>query len=174
MVQELKDLYKRIAKDKSIFRIYLTGQGRVFSAGMDLSARGNATSNDEETHLAQMNAFRALLSAIEDAPQVTIAIINGSCYGGGNGLAFANDVRICTREATFNLTEVRLGLAPCAISPVLAREWGIPLFRSAMLTGRPVPAEIWCRGGYGGVVWGDVGGLGEELWGLCAGGVGGL
>lgn len=140
MVEELKNLYRRIAQDPTVFRIYLTGQGRVFCAGMNLGASGLATSADEGKHLAQLKNFRDLLTAIERAPQVTVALINGPCYGGGNGLAFVNDIRISTRDTTFNLTEVRLGLSPCAISPYLAREWGIALFRSAMLTGRPVTA----------------------------------
>jgi len=140
MVEELKSLYERIARDESIFRIYLTGKGKAFCAGMDLGASGSATSANEKQHIYALEKFQSLLHAIAGAPQVTIALINGPCYGGGNGLAFANDIRVSTREATFNLTEVRLGLSPCAISPILAREWGIPLFRSAMLIGMPVTA----------------------------------
>ncbi|KAH7368445.1 ClpP/crotonase-like domain-containing protein [Plectosphaerella cucumerina] len=141
LVSGLKDAYTRIARDSSIFRIYLTGQGRVFCAGMNLSPSNSTPPPGEDTHRAQLAEFRGLLQAIEDAPQVTVALINGPCYGGGNGLAFANDIRISVRDATFNLTEVKLGLAPCAISPVLAREWGLALCRSAMLTARPVTAE---------------------------------
>ncbi|PKS05092.1 hypothetical protein jhhlp_008459 [Lomentospora prolificans] len=140
MVDELKALYDRLARDASVFRIYLTGQGKVFCAGMDLGASGSATSANEQQHISGLEKFQGLLRAIEKAPQVTVALINGPCYGGGNGLAFANDIRVSTREATFNLTEVRLGLSPCAISPVLAREWGVPLLRSAMLTATPVTA----------------------------------
>ncbi|KAH7120487.1 ClpP/crotonase-like domain-containing protein [Dactylonectria macrodidyma] len=140
ITRELGNLYRRVAQDTSVSRIYLTGQGPVFCAGMSLSAPEQTAKSDQNQHLAELEEFRGLLSAIENAPQVTIALINGPCYGGGNGLAFANDIRISTRDATFNLTEVRIGLSPCAISPCLAREWGIPLFRSAMLTGRPVTA----------------------------------
>lgn len=138
LVSGLRDAYDTIARDPSIFRVYLTGQGRVFCAGMNLSPTASPSSSD---HLAQLRAFRDLLAAIERSPQVTIALINGPCYGGGNGLAFANDIRVCVRSATFLLTEARLGLAPCAISPVLAREWGLALTRSAMLTARPVTAQ---------------------------------
>lgn len=141
MVDELQALYERLAQDASVFRIYLTGQGKVFCAGMDLGASGSATSADEKQHTAGLRKFQSLLRAIEGAPQVTVALINGPCYGGGNGLAFANDIRLSTRGATFNLTEARLGISPCAISPVVAREWGVPLFRSATLTAAPLPAS---------------------------------
>ncbi|KAH7139751.1 ClpP/crotonase-like domain-containing protein [Dactylonectria estremocensis] len=138
ITKELGNLYRQVAQDTSVSRIYLTGQGPVFCAGMHLGASESTANFTQDKHLAELEEFSGLLSAIENAPQVTIALINGPCYGGGNGLAFANDIRISTRDATFNLTEVRIGLSPCAISPCLAREWGIPLFRSAMLTGRPV------------------------------------
>ncbi|KAH6675393.1 ClpP/crotonase-like domain-containing protein [Plectosphaerella plurivora] len=141
LVSGLKDAYSRIARDPSIFRIYLTGQGSVFCAGMNLAPPKAGSPSNEEANRAQLADFKGLLQAIENAPQVTVALINGPCYGGGNGLAFANDIRVSVRDATFNLTEVKLGLAPCAISPVLAREWGLALCRTAMLTARPVAAK---------------------------------
>ncbi|KAG5758617.1 hypothetical protein H9Q72_013254 [Fusarium xylarioides] len=147
LVEELRELYQRIAQDPTIFRIYLTGQGHIFCAGMNLSTSGSATAGDAETHRRQLKNFCGLLQSIASSPQVTIALINGPCYGGGNGLAFANDIRLCTRDATFNLSEVRLGLSPCAISPYLAREWGVPLLRRASLTGRPVtPGQLFATG----------------------------
>lgn len=140
MVESLRALYEQLATDVSIHRIFLTAQGKVFCAGMDLSTSGKATVTDEQGHASQLAATQALFCAIDNAPQTTIALINGPCYGGGNGLAFVNDIRIAVQSATFNLTEVRLGLSPCAISPYLLREWGIAFTRAAMLTARPVTA----------------------------------
>ncbi|CAI4211996.1 unnamed protein product [Parascedosporium putredinis] len=104
MVDELQALYERLAQDASVFRIYLTGQGKVFCAGMDLGASGSATSADEKQHTAGLRKFQSLLRAIEGAPQP--------------GWAF-----------------------PLRHLPVVAREWGVPLFRSATLTAAPLPAS---------------------------------
>lgn len=140
MVNNLRKVYELFAHDNSVSRIYLTGRGSVFCAGMDLSASGKATAADREAHESQLAQTLALFHAIENCPKTTVALINGPCYGGGNGLAFVHDIRVATSNSTFNLTEVRLGLAPCAISTSILREWGIAFCRAAMLTGRPVTA----------------------------------
>lgn len=175
LVAGLRDAYARIARDPSIFRVHLTGQGAVFCAGMNLSPPPPGDAAREDAHRAHLAEFRGLLRAIEDAPQVTVALINGPCYGGGNGLAFANDIRVAVRGATFSLTEAKLGLAPCAISPVLAREWGLALCRSAMLTARPVTAEelraagaIYALADDAGSLHGDVMEELEKRLGTCA------
>jgi hydroxymethylglutaryl-CoA lyase len=71
---------------------------------------------------------------------VTIAQVDGPSYGGGVGLAFACDVRLVTQNTKWALTEVKLGVQPAIISRFMAREWGFPFFREAMLSGRDVHA----------------------------------
>lgn len=54
---------------------------------------------------------------LQNSPTPVIGVINGSCYGGGNGLAAACDIRVAASpDLTFNLTEVKLGVAPAVIS----------------------------------------------------------
>lgn len=50
-------------------------------------------------------------------------------------------VRLCSRSASFTLSEAKLGLCPAVISKYVVREWSVPLARQAMLTGRPVTVD---------------------------------
>lgn len=56
-------------------------------------------------------------------------------------LIFHPPVRLCPRSVSFTLSEAKLGLCPAVISKYVVREWGVPLARQAMLTGRAVTAE---------------------------------
>lgn len=58
-----------------------------------------------------------MFKTVEEFPKPVIAVINGSCYGGGNGLAMACDIRIAAKDdITFNLSEVKIGFIPAIIS----------------------------------------------------------
>lgn len=130
LVRELTDTIKSLSSQFStISRIAITGEGRYFCSGVDLQSR------------AQSHSLLGLLDAISQAPQVTVALINGPCYGGGVGLAFACDVRLASSAATFTLSEARLGFAPAFVTRYIVREWGPALARSAMVTAKPVTAE---------------------------------
>jgi len=89
----------------------------------------------------QFQNLRDLFHTIDECPKTTIAMINGPCFGGGVGLAFVCDIRLSTSQATFTLSEVRLGVCPATISKYVIREWGISYTRAAMLTARPIKAS---------------------------------
>ncbi|OLL22220.1 3-hydroxypropionyl-coenzyme A dehydratase [Neolecta irregularis DAH-3] len=129
-----------LAANPQIRIIVITGGGPFFCTGMDLTT---VTEHNPQ----QPPVIQTLFEAVDRSPKTTIALINGSCYGGGVGLAFACDIRIALPSVTFNLSEVKRGLAPATISRYLVREWGTTLAREAMITGRPVPAsEMLSRG----------------------------
>lgn len=132
MITSLIDLFKDAAKDRSYFRIILTNSGKYFCTGMDLK---NAT---VETRKQNFLLLRDLFNTIDASPQTTIAVVNGSAFGGGVGLAFACDIRLASEATSFRLTEVRLGICPAVISKFVFREWGLAFAREAMLSARPV------------------------------------
>jgi len=136
MIRDLTALFQQLSLDKGIFRIVLTGEGKFFCTGMDLT-------NDSGTPHEQFTDLRCLFEAVDNCPQTTIAAVNGPCFGGGVGLAFVCDLRIFTSKATVKLSEVQLGLCPAVISKYLIREWGFNFARAAMLTAREVsPSEL--------------------------------
>lgn len=141
MMHDLTHLFEKLSHDLSVFHIIITGKGKYFCTGMDVSKNGTVTDGDLAGKETQFLALNELFEVIERSPQVTIAMINGSCYGGGIGLAFSCDIRLAACQSTFTLSEVRLGLAPAVISRMVIREWGQAVAREAMLTARPVSAQ---------------------------------
>lgn len=145
MVQYLRSVMDTFSADPTIQVIVLTNKGKYFCTGMDLSSEGPATTGTTKTQLSNL---LSTFECINTCPKVTIALIDGTCYGGGVGLAFACDIRIVNNDQTrFILSEVKRGLIPATISKYIVREWGPSLAREAMITGRAVrPEELKRRG----------------------------
>lgn len=143
MVEGITNLFRSLANDPSVFQIVLDAEGKFFCTGMDLSASGSTSSNDPKLKEEYYQKVEDLFSSITNAPQTTIASVNGKCFGGGVGLAFACDVRLVSSDARFTMTEIKLGLSPATISRHIIRELGIPFAREAMLSGRELnPVEL--------------------------------
>ncbi|ETS77225.1 hypothetical protein PFICI_11099 [Pestalotiopsis fici W106-1] len=138
MIEQLTTFFDQSATDGSIRRIVITAQGKFFCTGMDLSQQG-PVAKDQSASDNQFNRLTRLFEAIDRAPQVTVAAINGPAFGGGIGLAFACDIRIGVSAAALTLSEVKLGLCPATISKYVIREWGLAFAREAMLSGRTIP-----------------------------------
>ena len=140
MTEDLTKLFHDLAHDQSVFHIVLAATGKFFCTGMDLSGGGAA---DQSMDTDYYTKVEDLFSAIDNAPQTTIAVIDGPCYGGGVCMGTICDIRLVSSKARWTMSEIKLGLSPAIISRYMAREWGIPFMREAMLTGREVtPAEV--------------------------------
>ena len=116
---------------------------------MDLSASGTAVgrSSSQPSQPTQLAILATLFDTIAQSPKVTIAAVNGACFGGGVGLAFACDLRVFSSNASIALSEVKLGLAPATISRYVVREFGVGFARETMLSARRVgAAELERRG----------------------------
>lgn len=141
MISDLTTVVNDANNDSMISRIILTANGKFFCTGMDLGkqsspvATGGSKSNDQFERLTK------LFEVIDQSPKVTIACLNGPAFGGGVGLAFVCDIRICVKTAAVQLSEAKLGLCPATISKYVIREWGVSFAREAMLSARPVTAE---------------------------------
>lgn len=134
-------------KDPSISRIVITANGKLFCTGMDLGQDSTSVGQGGSASDAQFERLSQLFCAIDQSPKLTIACLNGPAFGGGVGLAFACDIRLCAKNATVTLSEVKLGLCPATISAYVVREWGVAFAREAMVTARPVSAaELRARG----------------------------
>jgi enoyl-CoA hydratase/carnithine racemase len=110
LVAELFDRLDRAATDDDAKVVLLTSSGRVFCSGADLS---EATSGGAEDG---PRAIVGLQRAIVAHPKPVVVGLAGPVRAGGIGLVAAADVVVAAEEADFALTEVRLGLAPAAIS----------------------------------------------------------
>ena len=97
--------------------VVLAAAGKSFCAGADLNwMKRMATFGDDE-NLADAKARAAMLRALYARSKPTIGRVSGAAYGGGVGLVAACDIAIAVPEATFALSEARLGLSPATIAP---------------------------------------------------------
>ncbi|MDX1780095.1 MAG: enoyl-CoA hydratase-related protein [Thalassovita sp.] len=92
--------------------LVITGAGRAFCSGQDLSDRANAANLDLERTLR--DEYAPMLKAIYDCPIPTICAVNGAAAGAGANLALAADVVIASESAYFMQAFTRIGLIPDA------------------------------------------------------------
>lgn len=138
MISNLTQFFEKSRRDNTTRRIVIQGEGKFFCTGMDLDKGSSPVAQSEADVDAQFERLTTLFELIDNAPQVTIASINGSAFGGGVGLAFACDIKIAVKTATVTLSEAKLGLCPATISKYVVREWGVAFSREAMLSTRPI------------------------------------
>lgn len=147
MLSDLTTVIKDTSRDPTISRLIITARGKFFCTGMDLAKDSTPVAQGQSSSDSQYERLTALFEAIDQCPKVTIACLNGPAFGGGVGLAFSCDIRLCTANSTVTLSEVKLGLSPATISKYVIREWGLAFAREAMLSARPVTAaELKARG----------------------------
>ena len=109
---KLQEVAFKYEEHETVRAIVLTGAGdKAFCAGADLKERKSVSAEDS---LPYVNAIRSALRSWGDIKLPTIALMNGSAYGGGLELAMACDFRILVEGAEVGLTEVRLGIMPGA------------------------------------------------------------
>ncbi|MDH3708215.1 MAG: enoyl-CoA hydratase/isomerase family protein [Acidimicrobiia bacterium] len=122
--------------------VIVGGQGRVFSAGADLSSfTGGAPAPDQPLGRDAADRGRIMADAIEAMRAVTVARLHGWCVGGGVVLAAACDLRVATDDTRFSIPEVDLGI-PLAWGgiPRLVREIGPARTKELVMTCRPFDA----------------------------------
>ena len=109
----LNEALGRVAEDASIRVVVITGGGRAFCAGGDLSliGKGRATGATQELEPLLRSGMQAVLK-IRTMPQPVIAAVNGPAAGAGMNIALAADIRIATEEATFGQNFSKVGLFP--------------------------------------------------------------
>ena len=140
MIRELRDTFESLSTDDSVRAIVLAGKGKAFCAGADLNYMRKVAFFSEEQNQGEALVLAQMLNTLATCPKPTIARIHGACYAGGLGLATACDIMVVAQEATFALTEVRVGLIPATISPYVVRAMGYQAARRFFLTGEVLDA----------------------------------
>ena len=139
-LKELVAAFAKIAKDKAIRAVVLTGGGeKSFVAGADIGemVNFNPLKADAFARLGQ-----DVGAAIELCPKPTIAAVNGFALGGGTELAMACDFIYASAKAKFGQPEIKLGIIPgFGGTQRLARLVGKPMAKELVLTGDIIGAD---------------------------------
>ena len=140
MTQELRAVFTAIADSDTIRAVVLRGAGGHFCAGGDIKdmagARARAMESGNGEAYAELNrAFGHLITQVNHAPQVVIAVLEGAVMGGGFGLACVSDVAIAHQDARFALPETSLGILPAQIAPFVVQRVGFTQARRIALLG---------------------------------------
>ena len=148
MVRELRAVLAqaemRCGTYEGVRVIVLRGAGGHFCAGADLSdmAAARMQLQDDPQALVQTNtAFGELCVAYADTGIATVAVVEGSCMGGGFGLACVTDVTLATETASFRLPETSLGVVPAQIGPFLVERLGYAEAKRLAVTGGKLGAQ---------------------------------
>jgi len=146
LIEELHAALDDIARDRRCRAVVVTGEGRGFCAGLDLSGYGTAPGAEGlgtvQSGFATQTHIAALIPHLRSVPVPVIAAVNGPAAGGGLALALGCDIRVAGNSARFNVAFVRVGLSGCdiGVSWLLPRLVGASRAWELMLTGRIIDA----------------------------------
>jgi enoyl-CoA hydratase/carnithine racemase len=143
MMRELIDAFERSDADDAVRVVIVTGAGRAFCAGADLSAGGETFDNTARDTLASHRDGGGLVVLrIFESRKPVIAAVNGPAVGVGVTMTLPMDVRICSTAARFGFVFSRRGIVPEACSSwFLPRAVGVAQAAEWVYTGRVFPAE---------------------------------
>lgn len=131
-----------VRDDPAVRALVLTGNGRAFSVGQDLSEHLAMLDSGDPTPMQTVHLhFNPIISGIARLPKPVIAAVNGVAAGAGASLTFAADFRIAAESANFVLAFARVGLsADSGASWTLPRLIGHARATALMMLGEPVHA----------------------------------
>jgi enoyl-CoA hydratase/carnithine racemase len=151
MMTEMIDALDKADADDNVRAIIVTGAGRGFCAGADLSAGGNTFNaearNDRQDGLHRDGGGRLTLRIFECKKPI-VAAINGAAVGIGATMTLPMDIRLCSTKAKFGFVFARRGIVPEACSSYfLPRVVGISQALEWCYSGRVFPGNEALAGG---------------------------
>jgi 2-(1,2-epoxy-1,2-dihydrophenyl)acetyl-CoA isomerase len=143
MHEELADALTRLEQSKEVRALLLTGAGRGFCAGQDLSDRAVAPGSDGVDLGHSVETYYApLIKRLATMDRPVVCAVNGVAAGAGANIAFACDIVIAARSAKFIQSFANIGLIPDSGGTwVLPRLAGQARALGLALTAEPLPAE---------------------------------
>lgn len=135
---ELRAIFEALPHRPDIRGVSLRGNGGVFCAGGDLKEFRRINEAGEEAHSQAIEMSREIaqiLRLIAEAPQLTVALLEGAAMAGGFGVACATDIVVATADCRFALTETRIGIPPAQIAPYVIPRVGLSRGRHLLLLG---------------------------------------
>jgi enoyl-CoA hydratase/carnithine racemase len=139
MRDDFSEALSAVEQDTEVRALLITGEGRGFCAGADLTEFGSAPS---QVIARQVRWERDVWGQLVNLGKPVVAAIHGYCIGSGLEIALLCDLRIAATGTVFALPEVQLGMIPAAGgTQTLPRAAGLSQALDLLLTGRRIQAE---------------------------------
>ena len=142
LIAELSEAFVDVGKARAVL---LAGDGPSFCAGADVEWMRASVDLDFDANVADANALRGMLEAIDRCPAPVVARVQGHALGGGAGLVACSDIAIAADNAVFAFSEVKLGIIPAVISPFALAKIGASAARRYFVTGERFDAATALR-----------------------------
>ncbi len=137
VMDEMERVFEHVEEDGSVRALVITGEGRAFCAGADITE----LTTDPSGSYRYLQRSLQFLSRPERCPKVVVAAVNGYALGGGMELALACDFIVAANTARFATPEPRLGVVPAFAMIRLPMLVPLPLAREVLILGRELSAE---------------------------------
>ena len=138
---ELRTALTWIALDDQVRAVILTGAGRGFCSGADLSLF-NPPPSPEQVYLHLTSRYLPIIDLLTSMQKPVLGAVNGIAAGAGCSLALACDLRVMSTDAALSQAFSNIGFVPDAGSTwLLARQLGYSRAYELAIEGRPLPAE---------------------------------
>jgi len=138
MIEELGKAIEKIEGNDNIKAILITGSGKAFCAGADVSWLASPNSDE----IARMvRKLQYILLKLQLSDKISIASVNGPALGGGCEIALACDIRIASKNAVFGQPEINFGIIPGAGGTQRLPRIAGSLAMELILTGRHISAD---------------------------------
>ena len=141
--KQLGDAIKQVERDDAVHVVVLTGSGRAFCSGADVTemVQDGGMRTPEDVGNVLRNEYMPMLTRLRTMPKPVIAAMNGPAVGIGASYALACDIRIATPEAYILEAFINIGLAPDGgVSWLLPRLAGTGVAYEMFFTGKPLAA----------------------------------
>ena len=142
LIAELAEAFVDVGKARAVV---LAGDGPSFCAGADVEWMRASVELDFDANVADANALRGMLEAIDRCPAPVVARVQGHALGGGAGLVACSDIVLAHERAVFAFSEVKLGIIPSVISPFALAKIGPTWARRYFVTGERFDAATALR-----------------------------
>jgi len=143
MFDEFIALQQEVDEDTQARVLIITGEGRAFSAGLDLDQAATLPDMTPMEMMAGQQVWAKSVAGFRLMRKPVIAAVNGAAAGAGMGIALAADIRIASTAARFNAAFIRIGLTggDVGTSWLLPRLVGLGRAYEILLTGRFVESD---------------------------------
>ncbi|MBZ5554444.1 MAG: enoyl-CoA hydratase/isomerase family protein [Acidobacteriia bacterium] len=140
LIEELKKSFRDAGSNKVVKAIGLSGAGRDFCAGMDLSVLQKIQQLDVMENIEDAQSLMELIVLMRKIPKPIVAVVQGRALAGGCGLATACDLILAARSAQFAYTETKVGFVPAIVSALARRALGEKRAFELLVLAEPITA----------------------------------